>query len=106
MTKVFTVLLMALSFSAFGQTGGDTGQKAVLITGASSGIGRNMAETLAREGYYVYAGARKQEDIDALTAIDNIEGIRLDVNVQEEIDAYELMVKVDSRRVQRLFVGD
>jgi NAD(P)-dependent dehydrogenase (short-subunit alcohol dehydrogenase family) len=78
---------MALSFSAFGQTGGDAGQKAVLITGASSGIGRNMAETLAREGYYVYAGARKQEDIDALSAIDNIEGIRLDVNVQEEIDA-------------------
>ena len=36
-------------------------QKAVLITGASSGIGRNMAETLAREGYFVYAGARESK---------------------------------------------
>lgn len=63
------------------------GQKAVLITGASSGIGRNMAETLAREGYFVYAGARKQADIDELSTIENIEGIRLDVTVQEQIDA-------------------
>ena len=62
-------------------------QKAILITGASTGIGRNMAETLAAEGYFVYAGARKQADLDALSAIDNIEGIRLDVTVQEEIDA-------------------
>jgi len=62
-------------------------QKAVLITGASTGIGRNMAETLAAKGYFVYAGARKQADIDALSAIDNIQGIRLDVTVQEEIDA-------------------
>lgn len=61
-------------------------QKAVLITGASTGIGRNMAETLANEGFYVYAGARKQADIDALSAMENIEGIRLDVNVQEDID--------------------
>ena len=65
--------------------GGD--QKAVLITGASTGIGRFMAERLAKDGYYVYAGARKQDDIDELSAIDNIEGIRLDVTKQADIDA-------------------
>jgi len=54
---------------------------------ASTGIGRNIAETLAARGVFVYAGARKQADIDALSAIDNIQGIRLDVTVQEEIDA-------------------
>ena len=75
----------------------DDGQKAVLITGASSGIGRNMAETLAREGYYVYAGARKQADIDALSAIDNITGIQLDVNEQEEIDAAVEFVRAQGR---------
>lgn len=64
-----------------------SGQKAVLITGASSGIGRNMAETLAANGFFVYAGARKQADIDTLNAIENIQAIRLDVTVQEEIDA-------------------
>ena len=79
------VLLSALLEPSLAQD--DDGQKAVLVTGASSGIGRNMAETLAREGYYVYAGARKQSDIDALSAIENIEGIRLDVTVQQEIDA-------------------
>ncbi len=62
-------------------------QKAVLVTGASTGIGREIAETLASNGYYVYAGARKQKDLDALNAIDNIEAVRLDVTIQEEIDA-------------------
>lgn len=64
-----------------------TVQKAVLVTGASTGIGRNIAETLAAEGHFVYAGARKQADIEALSSIENIQGIRLDVTVQEEIDA-------------------
>lgn len=62
-------------------------QKAILVTGASSGIGRAIAERLADEGYYVYAGARKQDDIDELNAIDNIEAVRLDVTIQKDIDA-------------------
>jgi len=62
-------------------------QKAVLVTGASSGSGRVIAETLAARGYYVYAGARKQADLDALNAIENIHAIRLDVTIQSEIDA-------------------
>ncbi len=62
-------------------------QKAVLVTGASSGIGRFITERLASEGFFVYAGARKQQDIDALNAIDNVQAVRLDVTVQDEIDA-------------------
>jgi hypothetical protein len=64
-----------------------TAQKAVLVTGASSGSGRIIAETLAARGYYVYAGARKQADLDALNEIKNIHAIRLDVTIQSEIDA-------------------
>ncbi|MDX1402977.1 MAG: SDR family oxidoreductase [Woeseiaceae bacterium] len=71
----------------------DGEQKAILITGASTGIGRNMAETLAANGYFVYAGARKQADLEALNAIDNIRGIRLDVTVQEEINAAVQLVR-------------
>ena len=72
-------------------------QKAVLITGASTGIGRLTAEKLAAEGYFVYAGARKQQDIDALNEIDNIRAIRLDVTVQDEIDAAVAAVRKEGR---------
>ena len=65
----------------------DDARKAVLITGASTGIGRLTAERLAEAGYFVYAGARKQEDLDALNSIENIMAVRLDVTIQEEIDA-------------------
>jgi NAD(P)-dependent dehydrogenase (short-subunit alcohol dehydrogenase family) len=63
------------------------GQKAVLVTGASTGIGRTITELLASRGYFVYAGARKAEDIAALNEITNVEAIRLDVTLPAEISA-------------------
>jgi len=72
-------------------------QKAVLVTGASTGIGRRVAEDLAAKGYFVYAGARKQKDMDALNAIDNIQAVRLDVTVQGEIDAAVETVRAGGR---------
>ena len=64
----------------------DTKQKAILVTGASSGIGRNITEKLSAAGHFVYAGARKQADIEALSKLPNVQGIRLDVTVQTDID--------------------
>lgn len=64
----------------------------VLITGASTGIGRNLAETLAENGYHVYAGARKDKDLAELDAIDNITAVRLDVTSQEDVDAAVEMI--------------
>ena len=64
-----------------------TGQKAVLVTGASSGLGRTMTEAMAAKGYFVYAGARKDKDLAELNAIENVQAVRLDVNKQEQIDA-------------------
>jgi len=61
--------------------------KAVLVTGASTGIGRKIVEVLAEQGNYVYAGARKQADLDALDEIDNVQSLKLDVTNQEQIDA-------------------
>jgi NAD(P)-dependent dehydrogenase (short-subunit alcohol dehydrogenase family) len=72
-------------------------QRAVLITGASTGIGRNMAETLAAEGYFVYAGARKDEDLAELDAIDNIKAVRLDVTRQDHVDAAVALVRAEGR---------
>jgi len=62
-------------------------QKAVLVTGASTGIGRKITEHLAAKGYFVYAGARKQADLDALSAIKNVQSIKLDVTRPDDIDA-------------------
>jgi NAD(P)-dependent dehydrogenase (short-subunit alcohol dehydrogenase family) len=59
----------------------------VLVTGASSGIGRKITEVLAARGYFVYAGARKEQDLLELDAMENVQSIRLDVTIQEEIDA-------------------
>jgi len=68
-------------------------EKAVLVTGASSGLGNAIARQLASQGYYVYAGARKKKDIEALSQLQNMQGIRLDVTVQADIDAAVATVK-------------
>ena len=72
-------------------------QKAVLITGASTGIGRNMAERLASEGYFVYAGARKDKDLAELDAIENVKAVRLDVTKQDDVDAAVAMIVKEGR---------
>lgn len=72
-------------------------QKAVLITGASTGIGRYAAERLAAKGYFVYAGARKAADIEELNKIDNIMAVRLDVTKQDEIDAAVALIRKQGR---------
>jgi len=67
--------------------------KSILITGASTGIGRNLAETLAQKGYHVYAGARKDKDLAALNAIDNVTAVKLDVTKQDQVDAVVAMIR-------------
>ncbi len=62
-------------------------QRAVLVTGASSGLGRKITERLAAGGYFVYAGARKAQDLEALNAIPNVQSVRLDVTVPADIAA-------------------
>jgi len=74
-----------------------TATRAVLVTGASSGIGRKITERLAAEGYFVYAGARSDEDLRALRAIKNVQPLRLDVTKQQDIDAAVTAVKRGGR---------
>jgi len=87
-------LFMNLSFAliaivAFGQAqSADAPRaKAVLVTGASTGIGRKITERLAADGYFVYATARKPEDLKALGTIKNVQAIALDVTHPEDIAA-------------------
>jgi NAD(P)-dependent dehydrogenase (short-subunit alcohol dehydrogenase family) len=99
MTKSFQGILVAaatclvagiISTNAIAKDNAPSGasqQKAVLVTGASSGIGRKIAELLAAEGHFVYAGARKDKDLADLNKMANTQAIRLDVTVQTDIDA-------------------
>ena len=93
---IFLVTLWALTGLAQVQAD-EADQKAVLITGATTGIGRMAAERLAANGYFVYAGARKPADIEALNKIENVQAIRLDVTVQEEIDAAVKHIRAEGR---------
>ena len=67
-------------------------KESILITGASTGIGRHLAETLADAGYHVYAGARKDKDLADLDAIENVTAVKLDVTKQDQIDAVVAMI--------------
>lgn len=101
-------LICLVAFAAPGvATAADTApvaapQKAVLVTGASSGIGRKVTERLAAEGYFVYAGARNEEDLRALDAIENVDSIRLDVTRPEEIAAAVEVVRKAGRGLHGL----
>ncbi|TFG39158.1 MAG: SDR family NAD(P)-dependent oxidoreductase, partial [Chromatiales bacterium] len=59
----------------------------------STGIGRNLTEMLAANGYHVYAGARKDKDLAELDAIDNVTAVQLDVTSQDQVDAVVAMIK-------------
>ncbi len=81
------ILTAVIAFYAAPQTAVAEEQKSILITGASTGIGRNLTETLAENGYHVYAGARKEKDLEALNAIENVTAVSLDVTKQDQVDA-------------------
>jgi len=93
------IVLLATSNVCFAEPDSSeaSSQKAVLVTGASTGIGRKITEVLAANGYFVYAGARKQKDLDALNEMANVQSIRLDVTIQEEIDAAVETVRAGGR---------
>lgn len=95
LAAVAAVALFGIDTPSFAD--GHSDQKAILVTGASTGIGRFITERLADEGFFVYAGARKQKDLDALNELENVQAIRLDVTVQEEIDAAVATVKKGGR---------
>ncbi|MDX2438827.1 MAG: SDR family oxidoreductase [Acidobacteriota bacterium] len=79
-----------------------TTQKAVLVTGASTGIGRKITEDLAGRGIFVYAGARKDSDMKELNAIKNVMAIQLDVTIQDEIDAAVATITKEGRGLYAL----
>ena len=59
----------------------------ILITGASSGIGRDIAYSLAKLGYKVFAGVRRKVDKQELEGLNsNITGVYIDVTNPASIE--------------------
>jgi NAD(P)-dependent dehydrogenase (short-subunit alcohol dehydrogenase family) len=60
--------------------------KAVVVTGASSGIGHATALQLMRDGYVVFAGARSERDLTALAAEhEALRPVKLDVTDADSV---------------------
>ena len=72
-------------------------ERAILITGTSSGIGLRMTELLSTNGFFIYAGVRTAEDYARLDAMDNVQAIQLDVTIQSEINAAAEFVKAQGK---------
>ena len=98
MKQLFTLVitLFVFSSSVFAYDGHGK-KKAVLVTGASSGIGLNITEHLVKSGYYVYAGARKEADLKRLDAMENVSSVKLDVTKDDEIAAAVKLVEAEGR---------
>ena len=60
-------------------------QKKIWITGASSGIGKAVAEKFANEGWLVAVSARRKELLDELAKNPNIVSFPLDITNRDQI---------------------
>lgn len=68
--------------------------KAIVISGASTGIGFRLAHVLAENGYRVFAGARQPDDIARLADLHpNIIAVSLDVTNADHVS--ELVQRLD-----------
>ena len=92
-------IILAFPFtSAAAQQAPATGaERAVLVTGSTSGIGLKMTEVLSRNGFHVYAGARTPEEMGRMDAMPNVTAVRLDVTIQSDIDAAVAFVEEQGR---------
>jgi NAD(P)-dependent dehydrogenase (short-subunit alcohol dehydrogenase family) len=77
--------------------------RAVLITGCSSGIGRCVARGLKGRGYRVFASARKPEDVEELKS-EGFESVQLDLADSDSIcSAVEEVLDATGGRLYGLF---
>lgn len=71
--------------------------KIILITGASSGIGFDAAQTLAQQGHKVYAAARRVERMEPLKA-HGVQVLRMDVTDETSmIQGVKTVIQAEGR---------
>ena len=78
-------------------------QKAVLITGCSSGIGYCVAKGLKQRGYHVVATARKLQDVERLRN-EGFDSVQLDLADSESIQqAFKAVMQISGNNLYALF---
>lgn len=71
------------------------------MTGASTGMGASTARELARRGFHVLAGVRRDRDADAVRSA-GIEPVILDITEPEHVKAVAARVAADPRTLHAL----
>ncbi|GAA3464249.1 SDR family NAD(P)-dependent oxidoreductase [Saccharothrix longispora] len=71
------------------------------MTGASTGMGASTARELARRGFHVLAGVRRDRDADAIRST-GVEPIILDITESEQVEALAARVAGDPRALHAL----
>jgi short-subunit dehydrogenase len=61
--------------------------KYVVVTGASSGLGNAIAQTLSANGYIVFAGVRKEKDKEIFLNNQNVIPLILDISMPEQVNS-------------------
>ncbi|MFT6780017.1 MAG: 3-hydroxybutyrate dehydrogenase [Glaciecola sp.] len=96
---ILVTFTLFISFNGYSAHHGEakTHQKAVLVTGSSSGLGLKMTQELSENGFFVYAGVLHKDEMKAMNAMDNVTAVQFDVRNQQEINAAVKFVKQQGR---------
>lgn len=76
-------------------------QKLTVVTGASTGMGASAARELARRGFHVLAGVRRDRDADAIRSA-GVEPVFLDITEPEHVEALAARLADDPRPLHAL----
>ena len=77
-------------------------QEVVIISGASSGIGQSAARVLAKAGFRVFAGVRKEKDIVAWQGQAGIAPVLLDVTSASSLEQAFDQLQIDLAKAPKV----